>query len=75
MIIFTIGLIVIISSIEWIQCRIKVGAIDATALGSPTQEIGPWTRKRSLLCFGCDFSGWYNFGKIIKLLPPDVTVR
>jgi len=21
---------------------------------------------KSLLCFGCDFSGWYNFGKIIK---------
>ena len=33
----------------------------------------PRTRKRekSSLYFGCDFSGWYNFGKIIKT----VTVR
>jgi len=23
-------------------------------------------KKKTLLCFGCDFSGWYNFGKIIK---------
>jgi len=25
-------------------------------------------KKKSLLCFGCDFSGWYNFGKIIKIV-------
>ena len=24
--------------------------------------------EKSLLCFGCDFSGWYNFGKIIKIV-------
>jgi len=23
-------------------------------------------KKNNLLCFGCDFSGWYNFGKMIK---------
>ena len=23
-------------------------------------------KKKSLLYFGCDFFGWYNFGKIIK---------
>jgi len=23
-------------------------------------------KKKNLLYFGCDFSGWYNFGKIIK---------
>jgi len=22
--------------------------------------------EKSLLCFGCDFSGWYNFAKVIK---------
>ena len=26
-------------------------------------------KKKCLLYFGCDFSGWYNFQKIIKLLP------
>ena len=25
-------------------------------------------RKKSLLYFGCDFSLWYNFGKIIKIV-------
>jgi len=24
--------------------------------------------KKCLLCFGCDFSGWYNFGKIVKIV-------
>jgi len=34
----------------------------------PIQETvpRPRTKKRSLLCFGCDFSGWYSFGKIVK---------
>ena len=41
------------------QCRIKVGAIDSAA----TDE-----KKKNLLYFGCDFSGWYNFGKIIKIV-------
>jgi len=52
------------------QCRIKVGAIDAAALGPCTQETGPRprTRKKTLLYFGCYFSGWYNFGKIVKIV-------
>jgi len=25
-------------------------------------------KKKSLLCFGCDFCGWYTFGKIVKLV-------
>jgi len=25
-------------------------------------------KKKSRLYFGCDFSGWYNFGKIIKTI-------
>ena len=34
----------------------------------PIQEIGPRTdeKKKSLLYFGYDFSGWYNFEKIFK---------
>ena len=35
------------------QCPFKVGAIDAAALG-------PFKK--------CDFSGWYNFWKIIKIV-------
>jgi len=46
------------------QCQIKVGAIDAAALGPFKKQ--PRTRKRSLLAFGCDVCGWYNFGEIIK---------
>ena len=35
----------------------------------PIEEIGPRPQTRkSLLCFGCDFSGWYNIGKIIKIV-------
>ena len=26
-------------------------------------------KRKSLLYFGCDYSGWYNFGKIIKTVP------
>jgi len=48
------------------QCWIKVSAIGAAACIRPIQETDPrpLTSKRSLLYF--DFSGWYNFGKIIK---------
>jgi len=59
-----------------------VDGIDAAALAfkkfkkfkkiSCIQEIGPCTatdeKKKSLLCVGCDFSGWYTFGKIIKIV-------
>ena len=47
------------------QCRIKLGCSVR-----PIQEIGPWprTRKRSLLYCDCDFAGWYNFGKINKIV-------
>ena len=50
------------------QCRINVGAIDAAALGPfKKQDHGQGRRnEKSLLYFGCDFSGWYNFGKINK---------
>jgi len=42
------------------------------------QEIGPPTatdeKKTSLLYFGRDdFSGWYNFAKITKIVATDVT--
>jgi len=58
-----------------------VGAVDAAALG-PVEKYahghGPENEK-SLLNFGCDFSGWYNFvpfrligTKSLKLLPLDV---
>jgi len=48
-----------------IRCRIKVGAIDAAAhwRNRPTATD---KKKKSLLYFGCDFNGWYNFGKIVK---------
>jgi len=52
------------------QCRIEVGAIDAAALGPFEKQAHGHGREneKSLLCFGCDFSGWYNFGKIIKIV-------
>ena len=42
-------------------------AIDAAALGPfKKQALGHGRdNEKSLLYFGCDFSGWYNFGKII----------
>ena len=46
-----------------------MGAIDVAALGPfKRQAHGLHGREneKSLLYFGCDFSGWYNFGKIIK---------
>jgi len=34
-------------------------------------KIGPprprTKKKKSLLIFGCDFSGWYSFGEVIKI--------
>jgi len=47
-----------------------VGAIYAAALGI-YKKYGPRPRTRkgiNLLYFGCDFSGWYNFGKIVKIV-------
>ena len=41
------------------------------------QHLGPFKKQahghgqedeKSLFCSGCDFSGWYNFGKIIKIV-------
>jgi len=51
------------------QCRMKLGAVDAAALGTFKKQVhGRRGRenKKSLLYFGCDFSGLYNCGKIIK---------
>ena len=52
------------------QCRIKVGAIDVAALGPFKKYAHGHGREneKSLLIFGCDFSGWYNFGKTIKIV-------
>jgi len=57
------------------QCRIMVGAIDAAVLGPFKKQARGHGREneKSLLYVGCNFSGWYNFGKSLKLLPPDVT--
>ena len=51
------------------QCR-KAGAIDAAALGPFKKQAHGHGREneKSLLYFGCDFSGRYNFGKIIKIV-------
>ena len=47
-----------------------MGAIGAAALGTlEKQAHGPGREnEKCLLCFGCDFSGWYNFGKIMKIV-------
>jgi len=47
-----------------------VGAIDAAALGPFKKQAHGHGREKekSSLYFGCDFSGWYNFGKIIKIV-------
>jgi len=51
------------------QCRIKVGAIDAAAPAhSRNRPTATDEKKKRLLYFGCDFSGWDNFGKIIKIV-------
>ena len=49
------------------QCRIMVGAIDAEALGPFKKQAHGHGREneKSLLYLGCDFSGLYNFEKII----------
>jgi len=56
--------------------RITLGGIDAAVLGpSKKQAHGHRREKKSNQYFGCDFSGWYNFGgggESLKLLPPDV---
>jgi len=49
-----------------LQCRINVGAVDAAALGPFKKYAHGHGREKNLLHFGCDFSVWYNFGKIIK---------
>ena len=45
-------------------------AIDAAALGPfKKQALGHGREnEKSFLYFGCDFSGWYNFGKIIEIV-------
>ena len=50
------------------QCRIKVGAIDVAALRPFKKQAHGHGREheKNLLHFGCDFSSWYNFGKIVK---------
>jgi len=45
-----------------------VGAIDAAALGPFKKQAHGRGNEKSVLCFGCDFSGWYSFGKIIKIV-------
>jgi len=46
-----------------------VDAIDAAALGPfKKQAHGQGENKKSLLYFGCDFSGWYSFGKINEIV-------
>ena len=40
-------------------------ALDGHGLGPSTATD---EKKKSLFYFGCDFSGWYNFGKIIKIV-------
>jgi len=52
-----------------LQCRMKVqGAIDAAALRPFKKQAHGHGREneKSLLYFGCDFSGWCIFGKTIK---------
>jgi len=49
-----------------LQCRIKVSATDVAALGPFKKYAHGHGREKNLLHFGCDFSVWYNFGKIIK---------
>ena len=46
-----------------------MGAIGAAALG-PCRNMPTATddKKKGLLCFDCDFSGWYNIGKILKII-------
>ena len=52
------------------QCLIHLGAIDAAALVPFKKQAHGLGREneKNLLYFGCDFSGWYNFEKIIKIV-------
>jgi len=52
------------------QCRIEVGAIDAVALVPFEKQAHGHGREneKSLLYFGRDFSGRYNFGKTLKIV-------
>jgi len=47
-----------------------VGAVDAAELGTFKKQAHGHGRdnEESLLYFGCDSSGWHNFGKIIKVV-------
>ena len=50
-----------------VQCN--VGAIDAAALGPFKKQAHHGhgrENEKSLLYFACGYSGWYNFGEIIK---------
>jgi len=42
--------------------------IDAAALGPFKKQTRGHGRENYLLYFGCDFSGLYNFGKIMKIV-------
>jgi len=46
----------------------KLGAIDAAVLGPFKKQAHGHGRENetSLLYFGCDLTGWYSFGKIVK---------
>jgi len=46
------------------------GAIDTAALSPLKKQAHGHGREneKSLLYFGCDFSGWYDFGKNIKIV-------
>ena len=47
----------LVNALLTVQSRIKTGAVDAAT-------IGPFEKSnRPAACFGCDFCGWYKFGK------------
>ena len=50
------------------QCQIKAGPNDAAALVPFKKQAHGHGREKSLLYFGCVFSGWYSFGKVIKIV-------
>jgi len=56
------------------KCRIKVGAIDAAALGPLKKQAHGHGREKEkkLLYFGCDSLVGTISGKSLKLLTPDV---
>ena len=69
-----LSVLVQISQSALFQCRIKVGAIDAAALGPFKKQAHGHGREneKSLLCFGCNFLVGTISRKSFKLLPPDV---